>query len=158
MVEQVQRVRRELSDGSPAAVNSLYHILPQPSRISPPKIDATNRNQIEAQNEDKSHTTKEALDDIKRVHRKEKKKKEQTNIDKYGLDSEGQVGTLLIRGDIQILQTSKNVISKLIGIRLIQFQINIFYKFKDTMVARPVTDDSYAWDPKVSKIINSMCI
>ena len=109
VVEQMQRVSREQPVASHAAVNSLYPILPQTSSISPPKIDATNRSQIEAQNEDKSHATKEALDDIKRVHRKEKKKKEQTNIDKYGLDSEGQVGTLLIRGDIQILQTSKNV-------------------------------------------------
>ena len=108
VVEQMQRVRREQSVASPAAVNSLYPILPQTSRISPPKIDATNRNHLEALNEDKSHTTKEALDDIKRVHRKEKNKKEQTNIDKYGIDSEGQVGKLLIRRDIPILQTIKN--------------------------------------------------
>ena len=49
------------------------------STIPRPRIDATDRRQIEAQNEDKSHTTKEALDDIKRVHYKEKKKKEQNN-------------------------------------------------------------------------------
>ena len=41
------------------------------------KIDATDRRQIEAQNEDRSRTTKEELDDIKRTHYKEKKKKEQ---------------------------------------------------------------------------------
>ena len=105
VVEQMQRVRREQPVASPAAINSLYPILPQTSRISPPKIDATNRSQIAAHNEDKSHTTKEALDDIKRVHRKEKNKKEQTNIDKYEIDSEGQVRKLLIRGDIPILQT-----------------------------------------------------
>ena len=105
VVEQMQRVRIEQPVASPAAVNSLYPILPQTSRISPPKIDATNRNQLEALNEDKSHTTKEALDDIKRVHRKEKNKKEQTNIDKYKIVSEGQVGNLLIRRDIPILQT-----------------------------------------------------
>ena len=51
--------------------------------IPRPRIDATDRRQIEAQNEDKSHTTKEALDDIKRVHYKEKKKKEQNNSDSY---------------------------------------------------------------------------
>ena len=109
VVENMQRVRREQPVASPSASNSLYPILPQTSRISPPKIDATNRSQIEAQNEDKSHATKEALDDIKRVHRKEKNKKEQTNIDKYGLDFEGQVGKLLIRRDIPILQTSKKL-------------------------------------------------
>ena len=49
------------------------------SNIPQPKIDATDRRQIEAQNEDKSHTTKEALDDIKRTHYKEKRKKDQNN-------------------------------------------------------------------------------
>ena len=50
-------------------------------RIPQPKIDATDRRQIEVQNEDKSHTTKDALDDIKRTHYKEKKKKEQHNME-----------------------------------------------------------------------------
>ena len=51
--------------------------------IPQPKIDATDRRQIEAQNEDKSHTTKEALDDIKRTHYKEKLKKEQKYMERY---------------------------------------------------------------------------
>ena len=50
-------------------------------KIPQPKIDATDRRQIEALNEDKSYTTKEALDDIKRTHYKEKKKKEQNNME-----------------------------------------------------------------------------
>ena len=45
--------------------------------------DATDRHYIEAQNEDKSRTTKEALDDIKRVHYKEKKKKEKNSVESY---------------------------------------------------------------------------
>ena len=45
--------------------------------------DATDRRNIEAQNEDKSRTTKEALDDIKRIHVKEKKKKEQNSVESY---------------------------------------------------------------------------
>ena len=66
---------------------------------------------------------------------------------------------LTLKGRWQIIDSERYCnITNIIGIRLIQFQINISYKFKDTMVARPVTDDSYAWDPKVSKIINSMCI
>ena len=50
-------------------------------KITHPKIDHTDRRQIEAQNEDKSHTTKEALDDIKRTHYKEKKKKKQDSME-----------------------------------------------------------------------------
>ena len=44
------------------------------------KVDATDRRQIEAINEDKSHSTKETLHDIKLVHQIEKKKKEQDDI------------------------------------------------------------------------------
>ena len=55
----------------------------QRSKIRQPKIDATDRRQIEAVNEDKSHTTKEALDDIKRIHKKEEKKKELSNAETY---------------------------------------------------------------------------
>ena len=46
------------------------------STIPRPRFDATDRRHIEAQNEDKSRSTKETLDDVKRVHYKEKKKKE----------------------------------------------------------------------------------
>ena len=59
----------------------MSNLLTTASNIPQPKIDATDRRQIEAQNEDKSHTTKEALDDIKRTHYKEKRKKEQNNMD-----------------------------------------------------------------------------
>ena len=50
--------------------------------------DATDRRHIEAQNEDKSRTTKEALDDIKRIHYKEKKKKEQNCVESYQLTTQ----------------------------------------------------------------------
>ena len=61
------------------STNNLH--LPTPM-IPQPKIDATDRRQIEAQNEDKSHATKEALDDIKHTARKEKKKKEQKDMER----------------------------------------------------------------------------
>ena len=63
-----------------------------------PQIDATDRRQIEAVNEDKSHTTKETLDDIKRIHDKEKKKKEQNNavLNQTGMNGEALVRKLLI--------------------------------------------------------------
>ena len=98
MVEQVQRVAREYHVASPAAVNSQYPMLPQASRASPPKIDATDRRQIEAQNEDRSHSTKEELDDIKRTHYKEKKKKEQSNMEPgpSGINTQGWVSQTLI--------------------------------------------------------------
>ena len=57
-------------------------------KITQPKIDATDRRQIEAINEDKAHTTKETLDDIKRVHRKEKTKKEQNELETYQIANE----------------------------------------------------------------------
>ena len=50
-------------------------------RIPQPKIDATDRRQIEAINEDKSHSTKETLDDIRRIHYKEKNKKERKDAE-----------------------------------------------------------------------------
>ena len=66
--------------------------------IQQTKIDATDRRQIEAQNEDKSRTTKETLDDIKRIHQKEKKKKEENNMNMYppGTALEGGVITIFI--------------------------------------------------------------
>ena len=72
--------------------------VPATSKIPQPKIDATDRRQIEAQNEDKSHTTKEALDDIKHVHNKEKRKKEQNNMERcqFGINPDGWVSKILI--------------------------------------------------------------
>ena len=71
---------------------------PSTPKIQQPKIDATDRSQIEAQNEDKSHTTKEQLDDIKRTHYKEKKKKEQSNMEPgpSGINTQGWVSKTLI--------------------------------------------------------------
>ena len=70
---------------------------PPTPRVQQPKLDATDRRQIEAQNEDKSRTTKESLDDIKRIHYKEKKKKEQANMEtcQSGSKTEGWVSTVL---------------------------------------------------------------
>lgn len=64
-------------------------------RIPQPKIDATDRRQLEAINEDKSHSTKDNLDDIRRVHLKEKKKKERKDAERAGTISEGPVSTNL---------------------------------------------------------------
>ena len=65
------------------------------SKIPQLKVDATDRRQIEAVNEDKYNSTKETLDDIRCVHLKEKKKKEQKDAEKYqaGAISEGSVST-----------------------------------------------------------------
>ena len=63
-------------------MTSTYNLRPPTPKKPQPKIDATDRRQIEAQNEDKSHTTKEALDDIKHTARKEKMKKEQKALDR----------------------------------------------------------------------------
>ena len=76
--DKVQRNQDVTPIGDMAPTNNL--VAPTP-RIPQPKIDATDRKQIEAQNEDKSHTTKEALDDIKHIYYKEKKKKEQDNME-----------------------------------------------------------------------------
>ena len=75
------KVMKKQDGNSGAAVASSNNWVPTTSKIPRPKIDATDRRQIEAQNDDKSHTTKDALDDIKRTHYKEKKKKEQSNME-----------------------------------------------------------------------------
>ena len=60
---------------------SSAHYAPPPNpRIPQPKVDGNDRRAIEARNEDKHNTTKEALSDIKRIHNIEKKKKEQRNM------------------------------------------------------------------------------
>ena len=84
---QISGVHREITRTpvvySGATVTSTYNLRPPTPKKPQPKIDATDRRQIEAQNEDKYHTTKETLDDIKRTHDKEKKKKEQNNVESY---------------------------------------------------------------------------
>ena len=74
---------------SVAAIAKTNNLAVSTPSIPQTKIDATDRRQIEAQNEDKSHSTKEALDDIKSIHYKEKQKKEQDNQEPgpSGMDS-----------------------------------------------------------------------
>ena len=79
---------------------------PSSPKMQQPKIDATDRRQIEAQNDDKSHSTKEELDDIKRTHYKEKKKKEQLNMEPgpSGINTQGWVRrTLTLLFEIPLL-------------------------------------------------------
>ena len=77
-------------------VASAHNLPPPTSRILQPKIDATDRRNIEALNEDKSHTTKEELDEIKRVHQKEKIKKEEDNIESHQFTAiEGSVRKII---------------------------------------------------------------
>ena len=97
-------VKEERKQGAiPKTVISSSHDLPpQPKWITQPKIDATDRRQIEAQNEEKSHATKETLAYIKRVHYKEKKKKEQNNIETHqtGVDSEKRVSEVVFKNQM----------------------------------------------------------
>ena len=86
--------QQQASGSSQPYLPSYYQLATAPS-IPRTRIDATDRRQIEAQNEDKSHTTKETLDDIKRVHRKEKKKKEQKATN-HGIFLERPVSSKLI--------------------------------------------------------------
>ena len=86
-------------------MDSTNNLLPPTPKTPQPKVDATDRRQIEAQNEDKAHTTKETLDDIKRVHQKEKKKKEENdaNLDQSGNASDGGVSrTFIFKKDFLI--------------------------------------------------------
>jgi len=78
-----ETVIRRKNVNSGATMDSINNFLPSTHKIAEPKIDATDRREIEAQNEEKSHTTKEELDDIKRTHQKEKKKKDQNNMERY---------------------------------------------------------------------------
>ena len=90
--------------------------------IQQTKIDATDRRQIEAQNEDKSRTTKETLDDIKRIHQKEKKKQEENNMNMYhpGTTSEG--------GVIKIFICQKYAFNIFLFLnRVFEFQMYILY-------------------------------
>ena len=67
------------SSGAAMATGSFF-LPPSPIHAPQPKVDHNRRN-IEALNEDKSRTTKEELDDIKHTHYKEKKKKEQQDME-----------------------------------------------------------------------------
>lgn len=82
--------QQQASGSGLASLPTSYQVATAPTRIHP-RIDATDRRQIEAQNEDRSHTTKETLDDIKRIHYKEKKKKEQ-NCNSEPYQTEIQLG------------------------------------------------------------------
>ena len=86
-IQRTSPVHHEAERNQPVVPGAIIasaqsHNLATP-KILQPKIDATDRRQIEAVNEDKSHTTKEALDDIKRIHKKEEKKKELRNAETY---------------------------------------------------------------------------
>ena len=91
-------VERTQDVGSGASMVSAYDLHTPTPKIQQPKADATDRRQTEAQNEDKAHATKETLDNIKRIHQKEKKKKEENDIEHYPtrIESEGQVNKILI--------------------------------------------------------------
>ena len=92
------KVQRKQDFYSGACMASIKNLLLPTQTITQPKIDATDRRQSEAQNEDKSLTTKETLDDIKRIHQKEKKKQEENNMNMYhpGTTSEGGVIKIFI--------------------------------------------------------------
>ena len=87
------KVAGKQDSSSGAAMASTSNMLQPRPKIPQTKIDATDRRQVEAQNENKSHTTKEELDDIKRTHYKEKKKKEHDNMApcQSGINTPGRV-------------------------------------------------------------------
>ena len=103
------KVMKKQDGNSGAAVASSNNWVPTTSKIPQPKIDATDRRQIEAQNEDKSHTTKETLDDIKRIHHKEKKKNENNDAEQSlsGRFSEGLVSKTCICHENSLIYISK---------------------------------------------------
>ena len=87
-VNKVERKQCVASGVAPASSNIL--LLPTTFR-QPPKIDATDRRQTETLYEDRCHTSKEILDDFKHVYRKQKQKKERTNIEEYQDDIGSEV-------------------------------------------------------------------
>ena len=97
---QVQQVesKQHISFAPRPVMTYAQKIGSQNPMVPRPQIDATDRRQIEAVNEDKAHTTKETFDDIKRIHDKEKKKKEQNNavLNQTGMNGEALVRKLLI--------------------------------------------------------------
>lgn len=90
-VHQAERTQHDFSVPIATYAQNVSTVNPTAPR---PQIDATDRRQIEALNEDKSHTTKEALDDIKRTYDQEKNKKEQNDIELY---QTGRSGGALVR-------------------------------------------------------------
>ena len=76
--------------GVSSGAASTHSLHPPATMMLQPKIDATDRRQIEAKNEDKSHTTKEELNDIKSTHYKEKRKKEQNIMEQYQSESNAE--------------------------------------------------------------------
>ena len=96
----VDRVVVEKHQGVVSGLTFTPNSLSAASKIQQSSIFATDKTHIDGsalmrqiQNGDKSHTTKEVFDDIKLVHQKEKKKKEQNDLKQYqaGPDSEKRV-------------------------------------------------------------------
>ena len=89
---------KSTQDATSVAALAKFNNLAVSTSIPQTKIGATDRRQIEAQNDDKSHTMKEALDDIKFTHYKEKKKKEQDIMEpcQSGINTRGLVRKPLI--------------------------------------------------------------
>ena len=79
------------------------------TRILAPKVNDPDRRLIDAIGEDKSHSTKETLDDIKRIHQKEKNKKNNVELYSPGIISQSAVRYHLLayKSDILIKQISR---------------------------------------------------
>ena len=79
-------------------MTSTSNLIPSTPVRQQPKIGATDRRQSEAQNEDKAHTTKEELDDIRDTYKREKQKKEQNVVEQCqpGITAEESVGKTFI--------------------------------------------------------------
>ena len=74
-------VARQQIVNSRAAIDSGSNFIPPTPQTPQPIVD-TDRRHTEFLNEEKSRTTKEELDDIKHTHYKEKKKKEQNEMER----------------------------------------------------------------------------
>ena len=79
----LHRIDRSQGASSRALIGAANYVPMPATRILTPKVHDPDRRLIDAIGEDKSHTTKETLDDIKRIHQKEKKKNEQNNVQLY---------------------------------------------------------------------------
>ena len=77
------RIDRSQGASSRALIGAANYVPMPTTRILAPKVNDPDRRLIDAIGEDKSHSTKETLDDIKRIHQKEKNKK--NNVDNPGL-------------------------------------------------------------------------
>ena len=87
--EAANKVERNQGVASGVVTAFDSSLFPSAPKSTQPKTDATDRGQTEALYEDRYHTSKRILDDFKHVYRKEKKKKEQNNIElyQYGIGS-----------------------------------------------------------------------